>query len=108
MKFLEKRKPDYFLLSSGNQLLHEKEFEGEVSAVSFRPQKIYRLALKHNSSAMILAHNHSSGNPEPTQRDIETTKELIEIGNKIGIELLDHIIVGKSTQSMRKNSSVKF
>jgi len=57
---------------------------------------------------MILAHNHSSGNPEPTQRDIETTKELIEIGNKIGIELLDHIIVGKSTQSMRKNSSVKF
>jgi DNA repair protein RadC len=96
------------LLSSGNQLLHEKEFEGEVSAVSFRPQKSYRLALKHNSSAMILAHNHSSGNPEPTQRDIETTKELIEIGNKIGIELLDHIIVGKSTQSMRKNSSVKF
>lgn len=108
MKFLEKEKARLFLLSSGNQLLHEKEFNGEVSAVAFRPQKIFRLALKHNASAMIIAHNHPSGKPEPTQKDVETTEVLVEIGDKIGIELLDHIIVGEIAKSMRRNSSVTF
>jgi len=108
MKFLEKEKAKLLLLSSGNQLLHEEEFDGEVSAVSFQPQKIFRLELKHNASAMILAHNHPSGKPEPTQQDIETTEELVETGNKLGIELLDHIIVGEKTESMRKSSSVTF
>jgi DNA repair protein RadC len=108
MKFLETEKARLFLLSSGNQLLHEEDFNGEVSAVAFRPQKIFRLALKNNASAMILAHNHPSGNAEPTQKDVETTANLVEIGEKIGVKLLDHIIVGKSAKSMRKNSSVEF
>jgi len=108
MKFLGKEKARLFLLSSGNHLLYEHEFEGEVSAVSFQPQKIYRLALKHNASAMIIAHNHPSGKSEPTKKDIETTKEIVELGQKIGIELLDHIIVGKTPESMRKNSDIKF
>ena len=108
MKYLEKEKARLFLLSSGNQLLHEEEFEGEVSAVSFQPQKVFRLALKNNASAMILAHNHPSGKAEPTRKDIETTEKIVEIGNKLGIELLDHIIVGENARSMRKNSAVKF
>lgn len=108
MKFLEKEKARLFLLSSGNQLLHEEEFNGEVSAVAFQPQKVFRLALKHNASAMILVHNHPSGKPEPTQKDIETTEELVGIGDKIGIQLLDHIIVGENAKSMRRNSSVTF
>jgi DNA repair protein RadC len=108
MKFLETEKARLFLLSSGNQLLHEEDFNGEVSAVAFRPQKIFRLALKNNASAMILAHNHPSGNAESTQKDVETTANLVEIGEKIGVKLLDHIIVGKSAKSMRKNSSVEF
>lgn len=108
MKFLEKEKIRVFLLSSGNQLLHEEGFNGEVSSIAFKPQKIFRLALKHNAAAIILAHNHPSGNPEPTREDIETTKELIETGDKLGIELLDHVIVGNSLESMRKTSEVKF
>jgi DNA repair protein RadC len=108
MKFLETEKARLFLLSSGNQLLHEEDFNGEVRAVAFRPQKIFRLALKNNASAMILAHNHPSGNAESTQKDVETTANLVEIGEKIGVKLLDHIIVGKSAKSMRKNSSVEF
>lgn len=108
MKFLEKEKAKLFLLSSGNELLHEEEFDGEVGSVALQPKKIFRFALKHNASALILAHNHPSGKAEPTQKDIETTEELVETGDKLGIDLLDHIIVGKTAKSMRKNSSVKF
>lgn len=108
MKFLEMEKARLFLLSSGNEILQEEEFDGEVSAVSFQPRKIFRLALKKNASAMIIAHNHPSGKAEPTEKDIEATEELVETGNKLGIELLDHIIVGKTTRSMRKNSAVTF
>lgn len=108
MKFLEKEKARLILLSSGNHILHEEEFEGEVSSVSLKPKKIFRLALKHNSSAMILAHNHPSGKAEPTSEDLDTTKEIVESGKKLGIELLDHIIVGEKLTSMRKESGVKF
>lgn len=108
MKFLEKEKARLFLLSSGNELIHEEEFDGEVSSVAFQPQKIFRLALKHNASAIILAHNHPSGKPEPTQQDIQTTQELVDTGDKLGVDLLDHIIVGKEAKSMRKSSGVEF
>lgn len=108
MKFLEKEKARLFLLSSGNQLIHEEEFEGEVSSVAFQPQKVFRMALKHNAAALILAHNHPSGETEPTEQDIETTRELVETGQKLGVELLDHIIVGEHAESMRRSSRVEF
>ena len=108
MKFMETEKFRLFLLSSGNQLLHETDVDGEVNSVSFKSQKIFRLALKNNASAMILAHNHPSDNPDPTEKDIQTTKELVEMGNKIGIEILDHVIVGDKAKSMRKDSVVEF
>lgn len=108
MKYLEKEKARIFLLSSGNQLLHEEDLNGEVSSVSFKPQKIFRLALKNNASAIILVHNHPSDNPDPTEKDIETTEELIETGDKIGVEILDHVIVGNEAKSMRRDSVVEF
>jgi DNA repair protein RadC len=108
MKYLEKEKVRLFMLSSGNKLLYEEDLEGEVSSVSFKPQKIFRLALKNNASAIIVAHNHPSGRDEPTQKDIETTEDLVETGSKLGIELLDHVIIGKNARSMRRNSTVKF
>lgn len=108
MKYYEKEKFRLFLLSSGNHLLHEKDFDGEVSSVSFKSQKIFRLALKNKASAIILAHNHPSDNPDPTERDIETTEELIETGKKIGLEILDHVIVGNKAKSMRRDSAVEF
>ena len=55
---------------------------------------VYSVALKCNASSIIVAHNHPSGNPEPSDEDIAVTKQLIEAGEIMGVEILDHIILG--------------
>ena len=58
------------------------------------PREVFNRAIKRSSSAIILAHNHPSGDPKPSGEDINITKRLIEAGNIIGINVLDHIIIG--------------
>ncbi len=67
---------------------------GTLTASAIHPREVFKPALLLNSAAIILAHNHPSGDPMPSIEDIECTKELVEAGKKLGIEILDHIIVG--------------
>lgn len=108
MKFLEQEKLRVFYLSSGNKVLAEKEFEGSVSSVKFKPQQILEKAVKNNSSAIVLAHNHPSGKPEPTEQDIEVTEEIIEACEPLGIKVLDHVIIGENISSMRASGTLNF
>lgn len=108
MKYMENEIIRVFILSAGNKLLREIEFEGEVSSASFAPRKIFRKALQENGSAAILAHNHPSGKSSPTEQDIETTREIITLGKSLGVEILDHVIVGDKAKSMRSDSIVEF
>lgn len=108
MKFLDSEVVRVFLLSSGNEILGEEEFMGEVSNANFSFQKLFRKALEEKAAAIVLAHNHPSGKSEPTDQDIETTKELLEMGGKLGIQVLDHIIIGDEVKSMRRETGVKF
>jgi len=108
MKFMEEEVVRVLILSSGNKLLKEIEFQGEVSSASFSPRNVFRKALKENGSAIILVHNHPSGKADPTDQDTKTTKEIIDVGKSLGVELLDHVIVGNSITSMRSDSVVEF
>ncbi|MFB6145087.1 MAG: RadC family protein [Candidatus Nanohaloarchaea archaeon] len=108
MKFRETELVRVFLLNSGNEILEEREFEGDVSGASFSSQKIFREALARNAAALVLAHNHPSGRSEPTEQDIRTTESLIEIGRELGVKLLDHIIIGDSVESMRTTTELRF
>lgn len=108
MNFMERELVRVLVLSSGNKLLKEIEFEGEVASASFSPRQIFRKALEENGSAIILAHNHPSGDSNPTEKDIKTTRELIDLGKSLGVKLLDHVIVGNDLKSMRSESSVEF
>jgi DNA repair protein RadC len=108
MKYLEKEHVRILVLSSGNKLVKEIEFEGEVSSASFSPRKVFRRSLQENGSAIILVHNHPSGRTEPTERDIETTEEIVDLGKSLGVELLDHIIVGEYIESLKSSSAVEF
>lgn len=67
---------------------------GTISSCLIHPREIFKGALLANSSALILAHCHPSGNPEPSKEDLEITKRLAQAGELLGIELLDHIIIG--------------
>lgn len=78
-----------------NQIIHKKTiFIGGLNASIVHPREIFREAVKRSAASIICAHNHPSGVPTPSPEDIEVTKRIQEAGYIIGIELLDHVIIG--------------
>jgi DNA repair protein RadC len=69
---------------------------GTLNASLVHPREVFKDALMHTAASVVLAHNHPSGDPEPSEDDITITKRLIEAGKILGVEVIDHIIVGKN------------
>jgi DNA repair protein RadC len=67
---------------------------GSLSASIVHPREIFKFAILANASSIILAHNHPSGDLSPSRDDIELTKRIVEAGTLMGIDVLDHLIVG--------------
>jgi DNA repair protein RadC len=67
---------------------------GSLNASIVHPREVMKTAILSNAASIMVGHNHTSGNCTPSPEDIEVTKRLVEAGKIIGIELLDHIIVG--------------
>ena len=72
-------------------------FKGTINASGVYPREVVKQALKVNASAVIFAHNHPSGNAEPSQADIRVTTRLKEILEIVEVRVLDHFIVGEGT-----------
>lgn len=68
--------------------------KGGLFSSIVHPREVFKEAIKHSSAAIVLAHNHPSGIPEPSRDDIKITKKLVDSGKIIGIDVLDHIIIG--------------
>ena len=69
------------------------------------PREIFRSAVKYSAARLILAHNHPSGNPTPSESDIHFTQRMQKCGKMMGIEVLDHIIIGAQVYiSMREEN----
>lgn len=84
-----------YYLNVKNEIIKKRIiFVGGLASSVAHPREIYREAVKVSAAQIIVGHNNPSGNPEPSQADIEFTKRLSEAGKLLGIELLDHIIVG--------------
>jgi DNA repair protein RadC len=83
-----------FLDTKNRIIEYQPLFKGTVNSCRVYPRVIIKKAMALNSAKIILAHNHPSGDPEPSQGDIELTKELSALLKKLDIDLLDHIIVG--------------
>lgn len=69
---------------------------GTLNASLVHPREVFKEAIARSASSVVLAHNHPSGDPEPSEEDLRITKRLVEAGKIIGIEVLDHIIIGKN------------
>lgn len=67
---------------------------GTVNVSPIHPREVFKAAILANATSVILAHNHPSGDPEPSPEDIQVTGQLVQVGKILGIEVLDHIIVG--------------
>mgnify|MGYP002355774018 FL=1 len=67
---------------------------GGLHSSIVHPREVFKTAVKKSAASMILVHNHPSGDPTPSQEDIEITRRLMEAGKIMGIEILDHVIIG--------------
>jgi DNA repair protein RadC len=67
---------------------------GSLNASIVHPRELFREAISYSAAAVILVHNHPSGDPTPSQEDISLTKQLVEAGNLLTISVLDHVIIG--------------
>jgi len=106
LKFKSSEVLRVFYLNSGNEILEEYEIDGSISSVKIGGSEIFRRGLKADASALILCHNHPSGESKPTEEDISTTEELVGLGGRLGLEVLDHVIVGESVSSMRESTEI--
>jgi len=85
-------------LNCRNQLIGcEEVSKGHMSGSLVHPREVYKGAILSSAAAIIIAHNHPSGDPEPSEEDESVTDRLIEAGQLLGIPLLDHIIVGSGS-----------
>jgi DNA repair protein RadC len=83
------------LLDSKNHAISVSEvYKGNVNASLIRPAELFREAVRENCPAVIVVHNHPSGDPEPSPDDIRVTEQIVAAGKTLDIEVLDHIIIG--------------
>jgi DNA repair protein RadC len=83
------------LLDSKHRVIGFRElFRGTLDGASVYPREVVRIALEHNAAAVILVHNHPSGDPEPSQADRTLTTTLKNALDMIGTRILDHVVVG--------------
>jgi DNA repair protein RadC len=69
---------------------------GTLTTSLVHPREVFKEALAHSAASVILAHNHPSGDPEPSEDDLKITRKLVESGKILGVEVIDHIIIGKT------------
>jgi len=93
-------KEQFIVINLNNQhgiMNYETVATGTVNSIKLRPCEVLRTAVLVNAPAIILVHNHPSGYPDLSERDIAITNKIIECGKLLGIDVLDHIIIGESS-----------
>jgi len=95
MSLLEQEHLRVVLLNVRNAVLGVHEvYKGSVSASLVRVSEVFREAVRRNCPSIIVAHNHPSGDPAPSAEDVHITRQIVEAGRLLDIEVLDHIIIG--------------
>jgi len=80
-----------------------KVSDGTLDTILVHPREVFHSAIAANAAAIILTHNHPSGDPAPSEADIKVTRDLIRAGHLLKIEVLDHVIIGRATQERTKD-----
>jgi DNA repair protein RadC len=92
------------LLNTRRRLIRVEEvLDGTIDQLLVHPREVFKRAIAANAAAIVLAHNHPSGDPTPSEADIKVTRDLIRAGHLLKIELLDHIILGRATPERAKD-----
>lgn len=95
LRYLQKEHFVCLFLNTKNQVIAQETLSiGSLNASIVHPREVFRAAIKYGSASIVCAHNHPSGDPAPSPEDIAITKRLVESGRIVGIDVLDHIVVG--------------
>jgi DNA repair protein RadC len=103
MAFGEREELRVLFLDKRNRLIEEERQQvGTVDHTPVYPREVVRRALELSATAVILVHNHPSGDPTPSRADVEMTQAIIAVARPLGISVHDHIIVGKDGHASLK------
>jgi DNA repair protein RadC len=92
------------LLNTRRRLMRiERISQGTLDTLLVHPREVFKPAIAANAAAIVLVHNHPSGDPTPSESDIKVTRDLIRAGQLLKIEVLDHVILGRATEERRKD-----
>ncbi|MDX1951281.1 MAG: DNA repair protein RadC [Verrucomicrobiota bacterium] len=92
------------LLNTRGRLIRvERISQGTLDSLLVHPREVFKAAISGNASAIVLVHNHPSGDPTPSEADIKVTRDLIRAGQLLRIEVQDHVILGKKTEKRSRD-----
>ncbi|MGR6835364.1 RadC family protein [Syntrophomonas erecta] len=95
-----------YLDRKGGLITIEDISVGGLHSSIVHPREVFKPAVKRSAASLILVHNHPSGDPAPSQEDIEVTRRLMEAGHILGMEVLDHVIIGEGTYCSLKSRNL--
>ena len=101
--FTQERMMILYLNNKNIVIKEEILFVGGVDFINIDPKLIFHNAIKYNAKSIICMHNHPSGDVIPSKNDIKSTNQIRDMGNFLGINLLDHIIIGNNFYSFKEN-----
>lgn len=110
MRYYKKEHFCTLLLNSKGKILGEVEISiGDLNSSMVHPREVFLQAVRRSAAAVVLIHNHPSGDPTPSKDDIDITKRLMESARILGINILDHIIIGDGVYfSMKAENLMEF
>ena len=85
----------FFLDTRNQEIKREIISMGSLTASLVHPREVFEPAVRYSAAQIIVAHNHPSGDPEPSKEDLEVTQKLVESGKILGIDVIDHVVVTK-------------
>ena len=92
------------LLNTRRRLIRVEEIsQGTLDTLLVHPREVFKHAIAANAAAIVLAHNHPSGDPTPSEADIKWTRDIIRAGQLLKIEILDHVVLGRATPGRPKD-----
>jgi len=109
MGLLDQEQLRIVLLNTKNQVISVPEvYRGSVSTSLIRVSEVFREAVRENCPAIIVVHNHPSGDPTPSQEDVQVTEQMVNAGRLLDIEVLDHLIIGQQRYVSLKEQGLGF
>jgi DNA repair protein RadC len=109
MMFLDQEQLRLILLDTRNRVLRTPTiYVGSLNTSVIRVGELFRAAIRENAAAFIIAHNHPSGDPSPSPEDINVTRQIVQAGKLLDVDVLDHIVIGRNRYVSLKQRGLGF